>query len=638
MRNGRRHVAWLGLGCVVWTSPACSRPAPPSARAPDFSREVAPIVLAHCAPCHRPGEVAPFSLLTYADAKAHADAIADATLAGQMPPWLPEPTEFAIAGDRRLRADHVEVIQRWVAAGAPEGDPALLPPAPTFPDGWQLGAPDLVVRPAKAFRVEPGGDDLYRNLVAPSPITSPVFVRAVEVRTHGAPIHHAVVRVDRTSASRRRDGEDGRPGFEGMASGSIQDPDGQFLGWAPGRGPIVVPEGMPWRLERGADLVIEVHVVSSPEAAAIQPSVALYFSPVPPVRTPVVVKMGSKQIDLPPGVHDQLVADRYRLPVAVDLVSVYPHAHYLARDMRITMTPPGGAPRTILHIPEWDFHWQQDYRFVSPIPMPAGTEIAMLYTFDNTASNPHNPRRPPVRVRAGPRAVDEMAELGLQLVTASAADARLLVQEFAARDLRANIAMIDERLRETPDDASLRSLMGVTLVEAERFAEAIPHLQRAVALLDRTAATFQALGVALAGTGQASQAVPPLRRAAALAPRDETIQYNLGNVLAELGRPADADAAYRRALGINPDYPEAHVNLAVLLSSKGRINEALAHYARALEIRPQSPAILANYGGALASAGRFPDALRYTRRALDLDPANPTARENLQKLLRLGVR
>jgi tetratricopeptide (TPR) repeat protein len=352
----------------------------------------------------------------------------------------------------------------------------------------------------------------------------------------------------------------------------------------------------------------------------------------------VVVKMGSKQIDLPPGVHDQLVADRYRLPVAVDLVSVYPHAHYLARDMRITMTPPGGAPRTILHIPEWDFHWQQDYRFVSPIPMPAGTEIAMLYTFDNTASNPHNPRRPPVRVRAGPRAVDEMAELGLQLVTASAADARLLVQEFAARDLRANIAMIDERLRETPDDASLRSLMGVTLVEAERFAEAIPHLQRAVALLDRTAATFQALGVALAGTGQASQAVPPLRRAAALAPRDETIQYNLGNVLAELGRPADADAAYRRALGINPDYPEAHVNLAVLLSSKGRINEALAHYARALEIRPQSPAILANYGGALASAGRFPDALRYTRRALDLDPANPTARENLQKLLRLGVR
>src|SRR6185503_978500 len=147
-----------------------------------------------------------------------------------------------------------------------------------------LGRPDAVLTPAKAYTLQPGGEDVYRNLVLRSPVGADVFVRAVEFRTNGAPIHHAVIRVDRTGASRARDGGDGQPGFDGMAVQTVQDPDGQFIGWAPGRGPILAPDGMPWRLERGADLVIELHMLGSKKGLVIAPTIALFASATPPVK------------------------------------------------------------------------------------------------------------------------------------------------------------------------------------------------------------------------------------------------------------------------------------------------------------------------------------------------------------------
>src|SRR5262249_29177146 len=157
----------------------------------------------------------------------------------------------------------------------------------------------------------PGGGDVYRNLVVRSPVASDVYVRAVEFRTNGAPIHHAVIRVDRTGASRRRDGRGGQPGFEGMATQTGQDPGGQFLGCAPGRGPIVARDGMPWRLERGADLVVELHMLAPKQPREIRPTIALFFSSAPPERAPVTVKIGSKSIDIPPGRRDYVVSERY---------------------------------------------------------------------------------------------------------------------------------------------------------------------------------------------------------------------------------------------------------------------------------------------------------------------------------------
>ena len=342
--RGLRSVTGLAWAMAIAACSGRQAPAPAPATV-TFNKDVAPIVFANCAPCHRPGEVAPFTLLGFADLVKHADGVAQATRKREMPPWLPERGDFPIVGERRLRDDQIDTIQRWVKGGMVEGNAADLPKAPSWPDGWQLGHPDSVLTVSRPYTLQPGGEDVYRNLVVNTRMPADVFVRAVEFKTNGAPIHHAVIRVDRSGAARRRDGEDGQPGFDGMAWQSSQDPDGHFIGWAPGRGPIVVPEGMPWRLDRGADLVVELHMLPPKSPHVVQPSIALYLASSPPVQTPLTVKMGSKLIDIPAGEPAHVIADSYQLPVTVDLMSVYPHAHYLARDMLVRRRFPTGRRR-----------------------------------------------------------------------------------------------------------------------------------------------------------------------------------------------------------------------------------------------------------------------------------------------------
>ena len=639
-----RHGSTVALAVALALGAAgCGRSSPvqaarDTATPVTFNKDVAPIVFANCAPCHRPGEVAPFSLLSYANAVKRANAMARETRERHMPPWLPEPGAFPILGDRRLRDDQIDVIQRWVKGGAVEGNASDLSKPPVWTEGWQLGRPDAIVTVARPFKMNPTTEDVYRNLVLRTSLDSDVFVRAVEFKTNGAPIHHAVIRVDRTGASRRRDGEDGQPGFDGMAWQNIQDPDGHFIGWAPGRGPILAPDGMPWRLDRGADLIVELHVIPSRKPLVIQPTVGLFLSATPPVRTPLTVKMGSKAIDIPPGQRDYVVTDTYELPVAVDLMSVYPHAHYLGKEMQVTAALPGGGTQTLLHIKQWSFHWQQDYRYVTPIPLPRGTKLTMRYTYDNSDTNEENPHHPPVRVTLGPRSTDEMAELGLQVMPQSIADAARIVQSFVDRDALANIALGEARVRDAPGVAEYQAFLGGAYVEVGRFADAIPPLEAALRLDARSDTAHSDLGTALMAEGRLDEALVHLRRAAALAPRDEGMLFNLGNGLGRLSRFDEAAAAYQRALALNPDFPDAHVNLAALLMSRGRVKEAVEHFARAADLQPNSAVIHSNLGSALAADGRYAEALRHVRRALELNPEYGPALENLDRLQRMGGR
>jgi len=632
---GRLGSSLLAAGAFV-TLAGCGASSPPPAPV-TFNKDIAPILFANCASCHRPGGAAPFSILTYAEAAEQAEAIAAQTFKGHMPPWLPAPGQFAIVGERRLSPDHVNAIQQWVKGGAVEGAADDRPAPPTFADGWELGTPDLVVTAERPYAVKVGTDDVYRNLVLRVPLTESVFVRAVEFKTNGAPVHHAVIRVDRTSASRRRDGEDGQPGFDGMAL-SVLDPDGQFIGWAPGRGPIVSPDGMAWRLDKGSDLVVELHVINSEKASTLQPSVGLFFTRSAPRQRPVTVRLGSKALDIPAGKADYVVSDTYELPANVTLLSVYPHAHYLGSEMRAFATLPDGAVKSLLHIPRWDFHWQQDYRYVTPIPLPRGTKVTMRYTFDNSSGNPHNPNTPPVRVQAGPRAVDEMAEFGMQVLAESSDDAIRLLQEFDRRDKLANVALGEIRVRDEPENAEYRAFLGGAYVEVERFADAIPHLEAAIRFGGKPAGTENYLGAATMALGRVEEAVGHFRRAAAAAPRDEVMHFNLGTALTSLNRAADAEAAFRRSLAVNPDYVDAHVNLATLLMSRGRIKEALPHFQRAAELSPDSASMHSNLGGALASTGRFTEAMTHVRRALEINPNYAPALDNLRRLQQMGIR
>lgn len=602
-----------------------------------FNEHVAPIIFQNCASCHRPGEVAPFPLLSYDDVKAEATKIGRETLERHMPPWLPEPGEFPIAGVRRLTDTQIDTLQRWIKQGMAEGDPVHRPVPPSFPDGWLLGTPDLVVTPDRPFVLAPQGVDVYRNLVLRTSVPSTKFVRAVEFKANGAPIHHAVIRVDRTSASRRREGLDGNGGFEGM-SWNLFDPDGQFIGWAPGRGPIQTPEGMAWRLEPGMDLVVEVHMIPGGDTATVAPSVGLHFTDTPATRAPVTVKMGSKLIDIPAGTTDYLVADSYELPFAVELMGVYPHAHYLARDMQVSAAFPDGQVKTLLHIKHWSFHWQQDYRFITPIRLPAGTRLTMRYTFDNSTKNPSNPNTPPKRVQAGPKSTDEMAELSLQFLTASFADRVQLLNEFAEREQRANIAMGEHRVGTDPENAENRAFLGGSYVQAGRFVDAIPHLNAAVRLGDTTAATQGDLGAALMALNRPADALVHFQRAATLAPNDEVLHFNLGTTLAALSRTTEAEAAYRRSLALNPDYVDAHVNLGVSLLGRRQMLDALTHFRRAAELQPESAVMQSNFGGALMAAGRPREAIVAVRRALSIDPDYAPARDNLRRLEAMGIR
>jgi tetratricopeptide (TPR) repeat protein len=635
----RRSWRWIAPAAAIVgiAGPGCGHVAPAPAPV-TFDKDVAPIAFANCAPCHRPGEVAPFSVLSYAEAAPHAEDMADETLQHRMPPWLPDAGDYPVVGARRLTATQIDTIQRWVKGGKAEGNPADLPAVPVFPGGWQLGKPDVILTPARAYTLRSGGDDVYRNLVIHTSLASGVFVRALEFKTGGAPIHHAVIRVDSSGTMARQDGQDGQPGVDGMAWQSGQDPEGHFIGWAPGRGPILSPDGMPWRLDRGADLVIELHLLPGKKPIAVQPTVALFLTNTPPVATPLTLKMSSRLIDIPAGVTDYLVTDTFKLPADVDLLSVYPHAHYLGKDMLVTASLPGGVVKTLLHIPQWSFHWQQDYRYVTPISLPAGTTMTMRYTYDNSAANLENPRRPPVRVRLGPQSTDEMAELGLQVLPKTVADAAALVQALVDHDIQANVAWAEHQARDAPNVAQTQAVLGAAYVQAGRFADAVPPLETALRLDGRSAAAEDDLGSALLGLRRVDEALVHLRRAAVLAPRDEHIQFNLGNALYRSSQPAAAAEAYARAIAINPEFPDPHANLGALLVEHGHAKDAVPHFARAVELQPNSAVLHTNLASALAATGQFAAAMHEVRRALELNPSYAPALDDLRRLQQMGIK
>jgi Flp pilus assembly protein TadD len=604
---------------------------------PTYNQDVAPIVRQHCAGCHRPGQGAPFSLLTYDDLKARATEIADVTGSRQMPPWLPEPGAVAFVGERRLSEREIATLRRWVDADAPEGDPRLRPSPPAPAGAWQLGTPDLVLSLTTPYRLAAGGDDVFRNVVLRTRLDGDRFVRAVEFSPGAAPVHHAVVHLDPDGAVRERDGADGRPGFDGMGAPGTIEPEGHFVGWAPGRGPIVSVEQRPWKLGRGVDLVVELHLIPGTSPVDVQPSVALYFTAAPAVTAapvPVVFKMGSSAIDIPPGVVDYAIADRYVLPADVDVLSLYPHAHFLGKEMQVDAVLPDGTTRRLLHIRDWSFHWQQDYRFAAPIALPRGTAIAMRFTYDNSAANPENPHHPPVRVRAGQRSTDEMGNLLVQIAPRTAADRAALARDLASRDVAANVATAEALVAAEPANAAHRVFLGGSYVDAGRVSDGIAQLERAIQLAPRSARAFNEMGGALLRANRVAEAVQSFQRAAAIRPDDARLQYNLGRALGMANARAAASVALERALALDPRLAEAHDELGVLLFAAGRVREAVAHLTRAVELAPDSSMFRSDLGGALAEQGQVEAALVHLRRALELDPANAAARENLARLRR----
>lgn len=602
--SGRRLGFWvIGLALASAMLPLFARARPvassqwqTSDAQVTFNRDIAPIIFHSCSTCHRPGEAAPFSLLTYTDVKRHARQISDVTRSRVMPPWLPEPQELKFADEQRLSDAEIDRIAKWVEQGAVEGDAKDLPPAPKFVEGWRLGKPDMILTASKPLTLPPSGTDTYWNFIFPVPIQGTRWVKAVEIRPGDKQyVHHANILVDRAGASRKRETEPGA-GFGGMEiriESEVFDPDSHLLFWKPGTIPHAEPDGMALRLDKGTDLILNTHLQPSGKPEVIQPSIGLYFTDQPATKFPMLLQLeNDAKLDIPPGEKNFIVTDDFTLPIDVDLLAIYPHAHYLGKDIQAFSTLPNGTKKTLIHIPQWNLNWQAVYRYAEPVLLPKGTTVSLRYTYDNSDENPMNPNHPAVRVMGGNRSTDEMCHLWLQVlpvnVDAAKGDPRMDLQEALAR----------HNIEKNPADFEAHYNLAAMLQAKSNLEAAVGEYETAVRLRPDDAAANNGLGAALLAYGQ----------------------------------PRPATAFLRTAIELRPDYVEAHYNFGIALGQMGDVEHAAEQFQTVLKLQPNDANAEANLGAALAEMGKYPEAKSHFERALQIDPNQSIAKENLEIL------
>ncbi len=418
-----------------------------------FNRDIAPIIYKNCSGCHHDGEVAPFSLLTYDDAKKHASQLVKVTHRRYMPPWKAEPNFGDFVDPRRLTDAQIALIKKWVDEGALEGKPADLKPAPKFTSEWHLGKPDMVVEMTEAYTIPAEGKDIYRCFVIPINNTEEKYVSAVEYRAgNHAVVHHALLFLDNTGQARKRDAADPAPGYSsGGGPGFV--PTGGLGGWAPGLTPRHYPDGVAAVIEKNSDLVIQTHFHPTGKVETEKSSVALYFAKRPPTRILIGSGLTSVNIDIPAGEKNFKTNAAVTLPVDTEWVSVTPHAHLLCREIKADYILPSGLKKPLIWIKDWDFDWQDQYQFRTPLRLPKGTKIEMEFTYDNSADNERNPNSPPKRVHLGEQTTDEMALLFMNAAVNNKADGMKLVKSMFSQSIASSVQdKIDEIQKLPPDE------------------------------------------------------------------------------------------------------------------------------------------------------------------------------------------
>ena len=581
--------------------------------------DIYPIIIQRCVGCHKSGGGAPFSLTTYVDVRSRATLIARVTKARTMPPWKADGPLNQFADDRRLTDDQLALIQRWVDEGAVEGPPSLIRTGPLRIPEWQIGVPDLVVTMPAPYIVPADGADVIRSFVVPVPPGPQRYVRGIEFHPDASGvIHHANIKVDAGRSSRRIDADDAEPGFDGSGP-EARFPDGQFLGWTPGQRPHLSNDNL-WTLPAGADLVIELHLVSTGKPESIQPKIGLVFTDKPPARTPYMVRLSNQRLDIPAGESRYTSTDQYLLPVDADLLAVQPHAHNLARTVTGVARLPDGRVENLVRINDWDFRWQDVYRYARPVHLPRGTRLEMQYTYDNTDRNPRNPHRPPRRVTFGQSTDDEMGDLWFQLVTATPADRANLAADFDPKMLADDTAGDESLVAKNPRDARVRQDVAYLYEAAGRIPDAIGQLEMSITLAPDSASGPYQLGTLLLKQRRLDDAVVRLERAIALKPEWAESYNNLGAAWFLRGDLAKASAAFDEAIRRDPENAEAYFNRGRVLASQRRPGEALVAFQSSLRLKPDDPIALASAASATTSLGDVDQAIELYRRALRINP------------------
>lgn len=378
-----------------------------SSSAVTYSNRIAKLLNENCASCHRPGQVAPFSLLSYEDAKRWSVDLADAAKDKRMPPWRAT-NHGTFRGERVLSEPDIAALQTWADAGAPLGNPKEVPETPKFPDGWMLGTPDLVLT-CEEYEVPAKGDDEYRCFVLPTNLPEDVWISAVEMRPGNMNVlHHIIGYVDSSGQADKNDADDPQPGYRSSGTGPGFIPSGDMGGWAPGNFPYALPDGVGRLLKKGSRIVLEIHYHKNGRKEKDRTQVGLHFAKKKIEKRLRWLELINWSFRIEAGAKRHKVVARHTVSEDLHAHFIIPHMHLIGREITVEAEFPDKTKKVLIRIDDWDFNWQDTYTFREPVALPKGTKLVATAYYDNSEENVNNPNRPPKTVTWGEQTTDEM--------------------------------------------------------------------------------------------------------------------------------------------------------------------------------------------------------------------------------------
>ncbi len=397
-----------------------------------YSKDIAPILQRNCQGCHRPGEAAPMSLLTYQEARPWAKAIREAVLVKRMPPWFADPHFGKWSNDVSMPQAEVDTLVAWADGGAREGNPKDLPPPRKFVDGWNIGLPDAVIEMPQEFRVAASGTIEYQYVVIPTGFTGDKWVRMAEIRPgNRAVVHHVIGFIREPGSTWMKDAKPGEPFVprrryddpqRGREANREANPEGSrpapersnergagsmLVGFAPGMQPQVLPAGHAILVKAGSDLVFQMHYTANGKPGLDRTKIGLIFAKEPVTRRVLIAPATNNKFVIPPGAGNHQVDSEITIQSSASLIALMPHMHLRGKDFEYRLVRPAAAPEVMLRVPKYNFNWQLFYYFDKPLELTKGTKIECTAHFDNSPNNPDNPD-PASEVKWGDQSWEEM--------------------------------------------------------------------------------------------------------------------------------------------------------------------------------------------------------------------------------------
>ena len=405
-----------------------------------FHKDVLPILQKRCQECHRPGEAAPMSFLTYKATRPWAKAMKNAVLSRKMPPWFADPNHRTFANVRGLSSSEIGTLVAWADSNAPEGNPKHAPASVTFSEGWTIGKPDVVFEMPNEYKVPASGTIDYTYVVIPTNFTEDKWVEKIEVRAgNRGVLHHILVQSRPPGVPYMAKAKPGIPFTPDPGKAVDEDDTGRGFffslnggqemvsSYHPGGDASDMRAGQARLIKAGSDLVLQLHYTAIGKETTDRSKVGIVFARTPPKERVMNTFIGNLGLRIPPNEPNAEVVARISIHEDVKLQSMAPHMHLRGKAMECRVTYPDGRKETLLNVPKYDFNWQLSYRLKEPKLLPKGTEFEVVAHYDNSANNRYNPD-PSKEVRWGPQTWNEMLALWIDFAIPADMDPRLVAR------------------------------------------------------------------------------------------------------------------------------------------------------------------------------------------------------------------